>query len=139
ELHARARACAATLSERAAQRDRALLVYPTGPEYVVAFLGCLYARLIAGRAHPPASRDPRHWSRLVSIIEDATPRLVLTESALAAPLTAARQLVPGLDSLQLVVTDGEPRADADSWRWARPSPDAIAMLQYTSGSTTSPK
>ena len=139
ELHARARACAALLSERAAPGDRALLVYPTGPAYVVAFLGCLYAGLIAVPAYPPASRDPRHWSRLVSIIKDATPRLVLTESALAAPLTAAREAVPGLSSVQLVVTDGEAQADADSWRWARPSPDSVAMLQYTSGSTTSPK
>jgi len=139
ELHARARACAALLSERAAPGDRALLIYPTGPAYVVAFLGCLYAGLIAVPAYPPASRDPRHWSRLVSIIKDATPRLVLTESALAAPLTAAREAVPGLSSVQLVVTDGEPQADGDSWRWARPSPDSLAMLQYTSGSTTSPK
>lgn len=139
ELHTRARACAALLSERAAPGDRALLIYPTGPAYVVAFLGCLYAGLIAVPAYPPASRDPRHWSRLVSIIKDATPRLVLTESALAAPLTAAREAVPGLSSVQLVVTDGEPQASADSWRWARPSPDSLAMLQYTSGSTTSPK
>jgi acyl-CoA synthetase (AMP-forming)/AMP-acid ligase II len=139
ELHARARACAALLSERAAPGDRALLVYPTGPAYVVAFLGCLYAGLIAVPAYPPASRDPRHWSRLVSIIKDATPRLVLTESALAAPLTAAREAVPALTSVQLVVTDGEPQADADGWRWARPSSDSLAMLQYTSGSTTAPK
>ena len=38
---------------------------------------------VAVPAYPPASRDPRHWSRLVSIIKDATPRLVLTEAALA--------------------------------------------------------
>lgn len=139
ELHARARACAALLSERAAPGDRALLIYPTGPAYVVAFLGCLYAGLIAVPAYPPASRDPRHWSRLVSIIKDTSPRLLLTESTLAAPLAAAREAMPGLGAIQLVVTDGAPAADAEAWRWARPSPDSLAMLQYTSGSTTSPK
>jgi len=139
ELHARARACAALLSERAAPGDRALLIYPTGPAYVVAFLGCLYAGLIAVPAYPPASRDPRHWSRLASIIEDASPRLLLTESTLATPLAAAREAMPGLGAIQLVVTDGAPAADAEAWRWARPSPDSLAMLQYTSGSTTSPK
>jgi acyl-CoA synthetase (AMP-forming)/AMP-acid ligase II len=139
ELHARARACAARLSECAAPGERAILLYPNGPAYVVAFLGCLYAGLIAVPAYPPASRDPRHYSRLASIIKDASPRLLLTEGALAAPLLAARDTMPMLTGLQLVVTDGEPQADGDSWSWVRPSPDSLAMLQYTSGSTTSPK
>ncbi len=139
ELHARARACAALLSERAAPGDRALLIYPTGPDYVVAFLGSLYAGLIAVPAYPPTSRDPRHSGRLVSILKDATPRLVLTNGALAGPLGAARAAVPELGATQLVVTDSATLTDGEAWRWARPSPDALAMLQYTSGSTTAPK
>jgi acyl-CoA synthetase (AMP-forming)/AMP-acid ligase II len=139
ELHARACACAALLSERAAPGERALLIYPTGPDYVVAFLGCLYAGLIAVPAYPPASRDPRHLGRLISIVKNATPRLVLTDNTWAGPLGAAKAAIPGLSETELLVAEAEALPNGSAWSSQRPRPEALAMLQYTSGSTTSPK
>src|SRR5947209_17023086 len=43
ELDFRARAVASTLQSRGLAGERALLLYPPGLDYVVAFFGCLYA------------------------------------------------------------------------------------------------
>jgi acyl-CoA synthetase (AMP-forming)/AMP-acid ligase II len=138
-LHEHARAVGAQLAERAAPGDRALLLFPNGPDYVVAFLGCLYAGLIAVPAYPPPSMSLQHWSRLVSMAKDAAPRLVLTESALLPVIAGAQGLVPELASVQALATDTAPLERAERFDPARPRPEAIALLQYTSGSTAVPK
>ena len=46
-LDRRARTIAATLQERGAPGERALLLYPSGLEFVAAVFGCLYAGWIA--------------------------------------------------------------------------------------------
>jgi acyl-CoA synthetase (AMP-forming)/AMP-acid ligase II len=139
QLFASASAVAARLQSSAAVGDRALLLYPSGPEYVAAFLGCLLAGVIAVPACPPESGSLPHLKRLLAIINDATPQLVLTQSELVAPLEAARSMVPALASVGLLATDElEPREGAE-WRCPSLTPDAVAFLQYTSGSTASPK
>jgi acyl-CoA synthetase (AMP-forming)/AMP-acid ligase II len=139
ELHQRACAVAVQIGERAAAGDRALLIYPSGPEYVVAFLGCLYAGVIAVPAYPPASKDPWHWARLASIARDAQPRLILTERALAAGIGAAQAAVPELANAVCLATDTADLGLAETLRRGRTNPDDVALLQYTSGSTAIPK
>src|SRR5947209_3517018 len=53
ELDARARAVAAALQAHGAAGERALLLFPPGLDFVVAFLGALYARAIAVPAYLP--------------------------------------------------------------------------------------
>jgi acyl-CoA synthetase (AMP-forming)/AMP-acid ligase II len=139
QLFVGASAVAARLQALAAVGDRALLLYPSGPEYVSAFLGCLLAGVIAVPAYPPESTSLHHLKRLVGIINDATPQLVLTQSDLVAPLEAARGMVPALASVVLLATDKMEPTEACAWRRPSLTPDAVAFLQYTSGSTASPK
>src|SRR5262245_45732020 len=47
ELHEAARALACHLAEVVQPGDRAILVFPPGIEFIVAFFGCLMARIIA--------------------------------------------------------------------------------------------
>src|SRR5262245_20407249 len=47
ELDERARALAVRLEANCARGDRALVVLPSGPEFLFAFFGCLYAGVIA--------------------------------------------------------------------------------------------
>src|SRR4051812_37520326 len=47
ELDRRARAIAARLQSLGAEGKQALLLYPPGLDYVAAFFGCLYARVVA--------------------------------------------------------------------------------------------
>ena len=74
ELDRRARCIAAALQARGGQGERAVLLFPSGPDYVAAFFGCLYAGIVAVPAYPPESARRHHQERLLSIIDDCAPR-----------------------------------------------------------------
>ncbi|MGP6419790.1 non-ribosomal peptide synthetase [Pseudomonas putida] len=133
ELDQRARTIAAALQSQTEFGDRAVLLFPSGADYVAAFFGCLYAGVIAVPAYPPESARRHHQERLLSIIADAEPRLLLT----SADLRDALQQIDGAPPLLCVDTLDNALAEA----WIEPTlpQDHIAFLQYTSGSTALPK
>lgn len=56
-LNTKARAIAAYLQEKSIHpNERALLVYPTGLDFITAFMGCLYAGVIAVPVSPPLNK-----------------------------------------------------------------------------------
>ncbi|HVR96204.1 MAG TPA: amino acid adenylation domain-containing protein, partial [Thermoanaerobaculia bacterium] len=134
ELDRRARAVAAALRRHCARGDRALLLYPPGLEFVVAFFGCLYAEVVAVPVYPPRPRRGR--SRLQAIVLDAAPRVALTSTALLSRIEQLAAEVPELAAVRRVVTDGLEEGDGEG---PDAAPDALAFLQYTSGSTALPK
>ena len=143
ELAARARALAVRLAAAAAPGERVILLYPSGLDFVVAFFGCLYARLVAVPAAPPhPARPGRSAPRLRAIARDAGARLVLAPPALAAlgPLLAGQ--TPELVAAEWLAVDLAAAAEAPAGP-APPVPDvagtALALLQYTSGSTAAPR
>ena len=138
DLDQRARTIAAAIQARASVGERAVLLFHSGPDYVAAFFGCLYAGVIAVPAYPPESSRQHHQQRLVSIIGDAEPRLVLTSTALREPLAAMAELRPD-SAAQLVCVDTLDSAIAERWQMPDLTADDIAFLQYTSGSTSMPK
>ncbi|MEN2424343.1 AMP-binding protein [Streptomyces rimosus] len=84
-LDRRARAVAVALREHAEVGDRTLILCPPGIDYVAAFFGCLYAGVVAVPAYPPDSGHiPRMLPRLLGVIEDAAPSVVLAPAAAAA-------------------------------------------------------
>lgn len=133
DLDLRARTIAAALQASAGLGERAVLLFPSGPDYVAAFFGCLYAGVIAVPAYPPESTRRHHQERLLSIIADAEPKLLLTSSGLRDALGQIEQAPPLLcvDELHSEIAAG----------WVAPNlqDDDIAFLQYTSGSTALPK
>ena len=131
DLDRRARTIAAALQANADLGDRAVLLFPSGPDYVAAFFGCLYAGVIAVPAYPPESTRRHHQERLLSIISDAEPRLLLTIASLADGLAQIENapMVLSVDTL----------GSTDTWIAPDLHPDDIAFLQYTSGSTALPK
>ena len=140
EIDRRARAIAAVLQRLSARGERALLLYPTSPDFVATFFGCLYAGVIAVPAPAPGpGRLARDLPRLQAIVHDAQPQLVLTTSRVLRLLTTLADTAPALTALRWLVTDAIPPDGADDWRDANVAGDTIAYLQYTSGSTANPK
>lgn len=142
QVDERARAIAAHLQAMGMAGERALLLYPPGLDYIVAFFACLYAGVVAVPVYPPSRH---HLQRLRAIVHDAAPALVLTTAGGLENGSTARRRDNrpeeswGRGNLQWLATD---RLDAlPSSRWIPPliEPDALAFLQYTSGSTGEPK
>jgi len=137
ELAAAARRAAAMLVEAGAAGERALLLYPHGPDFVIAFLGCLYAGAVAVPAYPP--RPNRPISVLSGIVADCRPAVVLTTSGLVGEL--ARRFAEeggGAPPLRVLERDNATQW-SDLWETPPPVADSLAFLQYTSGSTGEPK
>ncbi|MBN0977507.1 non-ribosomal peptide synthetase [Pseudomonas hygromyciniae] len=133
DLDLRARTIAAALQASAGRGERAVLLFPSGPDYVAAFFGCLYAGVIAVPAYPPESTRRHHQERLLSIIADAEPRLLLTSSGLRDALGQIQEAPP------LLCVDELHSESAAGWVAPNLQDDDIAFLQYTSGSTALPK
>jgi acyl-CoA synthetase (AMP-forming)/AMP-acid ligase II/acyl carrier protein len=136
-LDARARAIAAWLQAQAQPGDRALLLHPPGLDFVAAFFGCLYAGVAAVPAYPPRVNRPD--PRIRQIAADSKPAVVLTTEAVRAALSARPEIVSGLASARWLATDARPDGLPDRWREPALEPDTLALLQYTSGSTFTPK
>jgi acyl-CoA synthetase (AMP-forming)/AMP-acid ligase II/aryl carrier-like protein len=140
ELDRRARSLAAFLVASGASGERALLLYPQGPEYLVGFFGCLYAGVVAVPLFPPVGA--RFLPRLRSIAGDSGATFALTTSDVLAGSSDLAGTA-GLASLRVVATDtlaADGAAEADGWRRPRGlAPDSLAFLQYTSGSTAAPR
>ena len=136
EVDTKARAIANTLLKTCKHGDRALMLYPAGLEFATAFLGCLYAGIIAVPAYPP--RKNQKLSRLKSIVADAEAAVVMTveKSALVGqPLFEKEE---NLSNLPWLLTDSDTLESSESVD-VKVSVDDIAFLQYTSGSTGEPK
>ncbi|MEU2874950.1 amino acid adenylation domain-containing protein [Streptomyces sp. NPDC007070] len=136
-----ARAVAQQLGD--ARGERALLLYPPGPEYVAAFFGCLYAGVLAVPVYPPdLARWERSLGRIRAIARDSGARLALTTRDLVADVRTLSQDFPELRELSWLGTADAAEAENSpdpSWTPVDVGPDEPAFLQYTSGSTADPK
>jgi amino acid adenylation domain-containing protein/non-ribosomal peptide synthase protein (TIGR01720 family) len=139
ELDRRVRVLAGVLQDRAAHGDRAMLLYPSGVDYVVAFLACLYTGVVAVPVYPPESALPEHMQRLRAILHDAAPRLLLTAGKLAAAIERISDSASGMALPSVLETDALDGPTGADERLFDLSPEDLAFLQYTSGSTGTPK
>lgn len=136
DLDRDARAVAAWLSSHGASRP-VLLLYEPGLEFWRAFLGCLYAGVIA--VPTPLPIDGRSMQRVAGILQNADAKLALTSANLRDLLTEGIDALDLNQPLTCVATDEGTLADADTWSPPVLNADTIAFLQYTSGSTGDPK
>ncbi|XVQ09902.1 fatty acyl-AMP ligase [Spirillospora sp. CA-255316] len=138
DLDRNARALAVHLAGLGMRGRTALLLYPEGPDFVTAFLGCLYAEVIAVPAPFPDLAAGR-TERTQGIIADADVRWILTDSAHHAMLETWLAEAGLTGEVRCLVTDTGVAADPDAWSMPRYLPEQTAFLQYTSGSTSVPK
>ena len=130
-------ACAAAMQEHGMRRgDRVLLCLPTGRAFLEAFLGALSIGVVPvplpsleGFARPAA-----FVNRLSSVVQDAAPAAVFADPRTAAHLRSVGLLTPNLP----VIERGAIRPGAAPE--LRPATgDETALIQYTSGSTGTPR
>jgi acyl-CoA synthetase (AMP-forming)/AMP-acid ligase II len=135
QLDRRARATAAVLQRHAEPGDRALLAFPTGADFIIAFFACAYAGIIAIPAPFPGEARKGGKLRLAGMVKDAAPRLLLTTAEIASQPDEH-----GLGTAYPVVVAEVPAEAADEFTDPGLAPDAFpAFLQYTSGSTHEPR
>ena len=140
ELAQKAKTIASYLKDY--QGERALLLYPSGLEFISAFFGCLYAGVIPTPAYPP--RRDQKLSRLLSIVKDADARLALTTDFYIKNLQQRWLDETSLTHLKWIATDNNAQNGKGNFEQDVPynisiKPESLAFLQYTSGSTGNPK
>jgi acyl transferase domain-containing protein/acyl-CoA synthetase (AMP-forming)/AMP-acid ligase II/acyl carrier protein len=137
-LAQRAKAIAAQLEVQTRPGTTALLLYPPGFDFLIAFFACLYAGIVAvPLPSPERGRAKRALPRLRAIAEDAGASLILGPAAIADELDQIT--ADASRGLRFFATDAVETSVAGAWRMPAGGARALAYLQYTSGSTTAPR
>lgn len=136
-LDRRARAIAARLQEWGMSGERALLVYPSGLEFICGLFGCMYAGVTAVPTQPPMPH--RSTALFLKVASDSRARVMLSTASLWARVGSILEGVREATNLRVMRTDGI--ADDSASHWCPPplDVDSFALLQYTSGSTGVPR
>ncbi|MEU6076201.1 amino acid adenylation domain-containing protein [Micromonospora sp. NPDC047074] len=132
-LDARARRVGAALAGHCRPGDRVLMLVGAGVDFLAGFFGCLYAGTVPV---PLAARLNRASAPVVGrILADARASAVLAARAVTGAVDLST-LMPGdrlpvleLESLDAAPTGWQPAVDEGG----------LAFLQYTSGTTSTPK
>lgn len=139
ELRDRARSVAAHILSHAKAGDRAILYFSPGLEFIEAFYGCLFAGVIAVPVPYPAFLRDKTLDRLGAIIDDCRPQLILCTARTLLDREKYVEQTPSLGPLLWLPTEPlEGASDLREMVVLAPETE-LAFLQYTSGSTSSPK
>jgi acyl-CoA synthetase (AMP-forming)/AMP-acid ligase II len=136
ELDQGARFIAGAIRGIVPRGSRALLLYPPGIDFITAFFGCFYAGVTAVPTPPPLGN--LKVERLESVITDAEPLVICTTDSLIPKVTSILKRIPGAESIRFIATDQLEPTSAN-WDETNVNREDLAFLQYTSGSTTTPR
>lgn len=136
ELRTRAARVAGGLRARGVESgDRVVLVFPTSPAFFDAFFGVLAAGAVPVPVYPPVrlGRLEEYHTRTAGLCAAVGARLILTDARVWRLLgEATRRAAPELGCLDLAGVEGAP------YRCPVPA-DALALIQFSSGTTVDPK
>lgn len=141
QLLERARGLAGWMKEHGYAGQRAMLVFPPGLEFVEAFMACMMAGVIAVPVAPaPLTGDEHKVRRMLAILQDCQPTLVLGIRQTIDKADAFVARYPQFAAIAwLALDDFAGHARYAGFEPTIPDGDALAFLQYTSGSTAMPK
>lgn len=136
DFGARNRAVGARLQQVTQPGDRVAILCPQNLDYLVAFFGVLYSGRIAVPLFDP--NEPGHVGRLHAVLDDCHPSAILTTTAAAEGVRKFFRTRPANQRPRVIAVDAVPDEVGATWEPVEVTPDTIAYLQYTSGSTRIP-
>ncbi len=140
QLDQKARAIAAMLQTSGEPGQRVLLLQQPGLHFITSFFGCLYAGAIAVTTYPVhRGRLKQALPRICDLLKDAECSTVLTTAEMAEGFTTAWNEVVGTHAPLVIASDTIGLNEAEKWHAPAVGRDSVAFLQYTSGSTSSPR
>ena len=155
ELYDRVILLASRLQQEVPVGERAILLYPPGLDYIVAFMACSFSGVIAVPAYIPT--DFNKFSPLESIILKSKPKILLSTSNIYSKYSLAKGWVSatkifGVKSklsnlfasvqgshIKWISTDNLNVSSISGYQAPKLEGDQVAFLQFTSGSTGQPK
>jgi 1-acyl-sn-glycerol-3-phosphate acyltransferase len=128
------------ISSDVAPGDRVALMLPTGAEFFAAFFGTLYAGAVPVPIYPPMqlSQLEDYLRRQATILRNAETKVLVTVPEALSLRGLLRGLVPSLSTIESI-QNLSAAAPALAPLPKVDDPAAIALIQYTSGSTGDPK
>ena len=102
-LHERAKAIGAHLQQMTAPRECVLLFYPPGLEFIEAFLGCLYAGVVAVPVALPARN--RSTAHIEAILNASNPSSILSTAKHCRTAQQTYSQMPTLLDRPWIATD----------------------------------
>jgi len=116
--------------------DRVALFYPTAIEFFDAFMGTVLAAAVPVPLYPPVrlGRLAEYETRTAAMLRACGARMVLADSRIRRLLgRAVAPVAPELGCRLLAELPDAPPA------WRTPDPDALGLVQFSSGTTVDPK
>jgi len=139
DLLAGAQSLAAGLLRQGLEPTQAVaIMLPTSQEYLQSFFGVLLAGGVPVPIYPPfrPSQLEDHLHRHAKILTNAGARILIT---VPEARIVGRLLKRHVEGLQHVITPEALLSSTGPFTPVSVGPDAVALLQYTSGSTGQPK
>ncbi len=137
QLDSAVKKMAAYLQHVAEPGQRALLVYPTSLEFIIAMYACIYAGIAPIPTNPPGMN--RSAQRLDAIARDARASLVLTTPEYQSAFAESASQFPDFAALKWITRESINGVSGLTWQHRTARPEDIMFIQYTSGSTNIPK
>jgi acyl-CoA synthetase (AMP-forming)/AMP-acid ligase II len=138
EVQQRAWQIARSLREAGLRRgDLVAVVMPDAEAFLSTLFGASLAGVIPASVYPPSQMSDvaRYLDLTAAMLRSADARAVVTTAALARDFASLRSVCPALALVLTVDALDAPAVEPDE----RPTLDDVAFVQFTSGSTSTPK
>eukprot|EP00921_Rhytidocystis_pertsovi_P009458 GHVQ01015209.1.p1 GENE.GHVQ01015209.1~~GHVQ01015209.1.p1 ORF type:complete len:3891 (+),score=563.52 GHVQ01015209.1:853-12525(+) len=124
--------------------DRVIMCYPPGQDFLIVFFACLSAGIVPVPVYPPdPSRAKQDIDRFIVIKQASKAHVALTVTSYkrAANLLSLKHRNSGWRDVKWICTNEIEASSIEDavFHPAAVKPDSLAFLQFTSGSTSTPK
>ncbi len=137
QLYQKAQALGSILQSLGSPGDRALILLPNNLDFLVAFFGCLCARIIAVPAYPPKAN--RNQERLLRIVKQSGSKIIIFNKVISKGKLLESFGTEGKNGITYLNLDEIDLTGAHDLASQNVQGNDVAFLQYTSGSTGHPK